>query len=57
LAVSGDYSWDKNGKITIDKINVGGLSTYTGNSAAKTGGLVDGDLYRNSIGSIMVVYT
>ena len=33
------------------------LPAYADNTAAKAGGLTDGDLYRTSAGVLMVVYT
>ena len=38
-------------------INFSNVSTYVDNAAAKTGGLVDGDVYRTSTGQMMIVYT
>ena len=38
-------------------VNVGTTPVYADNAAAKTGGLVDGDIYRKSDGTLMIVYT
>ncbi len=38
-------------------VNVGNTPVYADNTAAKTGGLVDGDIYRKSDGTLMIVYT
>jgi hypothetical protein len=38
-------------------INIANTPVYADNAAAKTGGLVDGDVYRKSDGTLMIVYT
>ena len=38
-------------------LNFANAPTYADNAAAKTGGLVDGDVYRKSDGTLMIVYT
>jgi hypothetical protein len=38
-------------------INIANTPVYADNAAAKTGGLVDGDVYRKSDGTMMIVYT
>ena len=38
-------------------VNVGNTPVYADNTAAKAGGLVDGDIYRKSDGTLMIVYT
>lgn len=38
-------------------INFANTPVYADNAAAKTGGLVDGDVYRKSDGTLMIVYT
>ena len=38
-------------------LNFANTPTYADNTAAKAGGLVDGDVYRKSDGSLMIVYT
>jgi hypothetical protein len=38
-------------------VNVGNTPVYADNAAAKTGGLVDGDIYRTSTGDLKIVYT
>jgi len=38
-------------------VNIANTPTYADNAAAKTGGLVDGDVYRKSDGTLMIVYT
>ena len=38
-------------------VNVGNTPVYADNAAAKTGGLVDGDVYRTSTGDLKIVYT
>jgi hypothetical protein len=38
-------------------INIANTPTYADNAAAKTGGLVDGDVYRTSTGDLKIVYT
>ena len=45
------------GSYEIDKIKVEGMPTYANNAAAKVGGLVDGDTYRDGNGVMMVVFT
>ena len=38
-------------------INFSNVAVYADNAAAKTGGLVDGDVYRTSTGDLKIVYT
>jgi hypothetical protein len=38
-------------------LNFANTPVYADNAAAKTGGLVDGDVYRKSDGTLMIVYT
>jgi hypothetical protein len=38
-------------------LNFANTPTYADNTAAKAGGLVDGDVYRKSDGTLMIVYT
>lgn len=38
-------------------INIANTPVYADNAAAKTGGLVDGDVYRTSTGDLKIVYT
>ena len=38
-------------------INFSNVLTYSDNAAAKSGGLVDGDVYRTSTGQLMIVFT
>jgi len=38
-------------------INFSNAPVYADNAAAKTGGLVDGDVYRTSTGDLKIVYT
>jgi hypothetical protein len=38
-------------------INIANTPVYADNAAAKTGGLVNGDVYRKSDGTLMIVYT
>lgn len=38
-------------------INLAGVAVYADNTAAKAGGLVDGDVYRTATGQLMIVYT
>ena len=47
------------GKIVGSQLNLipDELPVYADNSAAKTGGLVDGDVYRTSTGELRIVYT
>ena len=47
-----------NGNVTISgSFNIANTPTYADNAAAKTGGLVDGDVYRTSTGDLKTVYT
>jgi hypothetical protein len=43
-------------KAHLKNLNIDSLSVYTDNSAATTGGLIAGDLYRKSTGELMIVY-
>lgn len=47
------------GKIVGSQLNLlpDQLPVYADNSAAKTGGLEDGDVYRTSTGDLKIVYT
>lgn len=47
------------GKIVGSQLNLlpDELPVYADNSAAKTGGLSDGDVYRTSTGDLKIVYT
>lgn len=38
-------------------VNIANTPVYADNTAAKAGGLVDGDVYRKSDGSLMIVYS
>ncbi len=38
-------------------VNIANTPVYTDNTAAKAGGLVNGDVYRKSDGTLMIVYT
>jgi len=38
-------------------LNFANTPTYADNTAAKAGGLVNGDVYRKSDGTLMIVYT
>jgi len=38
-------------------INLGAVSVFADNTAAKAGGLVDGDVYRKADGTLMIVFT
>ena len=49
-----------NPKLTIKSdgtINFANVQTFAGNTEAKAGGLDDGDVYRKSDGTLMIVYT
>jgi hypothetical protein len=37
-------------------MSISSLGVFSGNNAAKTGGLVAGDFYRTSTGQVMVVF-
>lgn len=44
------------GSSTITTLDVSNMSIYENNTAAKTGGLTNGTIYRTSIGQLMVVF-
>lgn len=50
-----DFGWDKNADVKLRKIKATGLPVYIDRAAALTGGLVTGDFYQKSDGTLMVV--
>lgn len=52
-----DYFATTNNPTLSGTISVGTPAVYANNAAAKAGGLVDGNVYRKSDGTLMVVYT
>ena len=50
------YTWDKNGDLTIRRINTKSALVYADNAAAIAAGLTEGQVYRTAIGHLMVVY-
>lgn len=55
IIISNFCSWDKLGKVKITNMNISSLGTYANNAAALAGGLVVGDIYKSSGGSLNVV--
>lgn len=43
-------------KAWLERLNISTLPTYTDSTTAKSGGLVNGDVYRTTAGQLMIVY-
>ena len=50
-----EFKWDKNGDVSIRKLKAIGLPTYIDRASAQTGGLVTGEFYQKTDGTLMVV--
>lgn len=55
IYITASYGWDNSGNVNISRINVANLGVFSNNAAAIAGGLVIGDIYRTSGGTLNVV--